>query len=218
MNITDASLIPTENGSSLKQTIGGVLYFPEGDVNCYGFPTAANNKDGLLQTGLGIIAVIPMNETCLAQYLSKAAEDRAIAALIYEYDPSESIVVPNDFAQPMFGISTDEAQSLVQNMVLYAGNISNAPSSNELSTYYNPGDIVRLNLTVFATAHPSQSVGLSIPLFAGLLGGMCLLGLIIGLVLFWRCSQRCRKRNKAPVVLTTQSTHIIGRPGNKGIW
>jgi len=100
-------------------------------------------------------------------------------------------------------------------MVLYAGNISNAPSSNELSTYYNPRDIVGLNLTAFATAHPSKSVGLSIPLFAGLLGGMCLLGLIIGLVSFWRCSQRYRKRNKALLFLQLSLLTLSGGQGTK---
>lgn len=123
--------------------------------------------------------MIPIS-TCTSDYLVQAKRDQAEAAVLYNYTsmsnmPSTSLTSTfSVFNNPIYGITSDDAQPLLQNMVSYAGNISTVPMGSNLSALYDPEDYVRLTLTI------NTGQGSSLPgLWLFLLVILAALGLII---------------------------------------
>ena len=110
----------------------------------------------------------------------QAKHDQAEAAVLYNYTsvgnmPSPSLTnTPSIFNNPIYGISSDDATPLLQNMVKYSGNMSSVPLGSNLTSIYDPLDFVRLTLTV------DTGQGSSLPgLWLFLLVILAALGLII---------------------------------------
>jgi Ring finger domain len=123
--------------------------------------------------------MIPIS-ACTSDYLVQAKRDQAEAAVLYNYTsmsnmPSTSLTSTfSVFNNPIYGITSDDAQPLLQNMVSYAGNMSTVPMGSNLSALYDPEDYVRLTLTI------NTGQGSSLPgLWLFLLVILAALGLII---------------------------------------
>ena len=146
------------NGAELP-TYAGLLYFPKNPRNCTdsSFPSNGIPEDGVsldrLPIGFNLIAMIPIS-VCTADYLIQAKHDQAEVAVLYNYtSPTSvpSISLTNSisvFSSPIFGITSEEAAPILQNMVNYSGNMSSVPFGRNLTSIYDPLDFVRLTLTV----------------------------------------------------------------------
>ena len=117
---------------------------------------------------------------CTSNYLSQAKRDQAESAILYNYTstsnmPSSSLTNTFGFFDgPIYGISSDDAAPLLQNMVNYSGNMSSVPFGSNLTSIYDPLDYVRLTLTI------DTGQGSSLPgLWLFLLVILAALGLII---------------------------------------
>jgi len=123
--------------------------------------------------------MIPMS-ACTSDFLVQAKRDQAEAAILYNYSSMSNMPSPslsstfNVFNNPIYGITSQDAQPLLQNMVSYAGNMSTVPMGRNLSALYDPQDYVRLTLTI------DTGQGSSLPgLWLFLLVILAALGLII---------------------------------------
>ena len=132
-----------------------------------------------LPPGFNLIAMIPIT-ACTSDYLTQAKRDQADIAVLYNYTsmsniPSSSLTnTLSFFNNPIYGITSDDAIPLVQNMVSYSGNMSSVPFGSNLTSIYDPVDYVRLTLTV------DTGEGSSLPgLWLFLLVILAALGLII---------------------------------------
>jgi Ring finger domain len=177
------SLVNTPN---LAPNYAGLLYFPANPRNCSD-PSVPNNgipPDGVtidhLPVGFNLIAMIPIT-ACTSEYLMQAKRDQAEAAILYNYTstsnmpPSSSLTNTfNLFNNPIYGITSNDATPLLQNMVSYSGNMSSVPFGRNLTALYDPLDYVRLTLTI------DTGEGSSLPgLWLFLLVILAALGLII---------------------------------------
>jgi Ring finger domain len=147
------------NAQDISPSYAGLLYFPANPRNCSD-PSVPNNgfpQGGItlndLPSGFNLIAVIPISQ-CSSDYLMQAKHDQAEAAVLYNYTsmtntPSTSL--SNSFSvfnSPIYGIPSNDAIPLLQNMVNYAGNMSSVPLGSNLTAIYDPEDFVRLTLTI----------------------------------------------------------------------
>ena len=83
----------------------------------------------------------------------QAKRDQAEVAVLYNYTsmstlPSSLTNTFNVFKNPIYGITSDDAIPLLQNMVSYSGNMSSVPLGSNLTSLYDPLDYVRLTLTI----------------------------------------------------------------------
>jgi len=173
------------NSPNLAPSYAGLLYFPGNPRNCSdpslpanGIPSGGVTID-LLPVGFNLIAMIPIS-TCTSDFLVQAKRDQAEAAVLYNYSSMSNMPSPSlsgtfsVFNNPIYGISSQDAQPLLQNMISYAGNMSTVPMGQNLSALYDPQDYVRLTLTI------NTGQGSSLPgLWLFLLVILAALGLII---------------------------------------
>lgn len=147
------------SSSNLSPSYAGLLYFPINPLNCSD-PSVPDNgipPDGVtfarLPLGFNLIAMIPIT-ACTSDYLMQAKRDQAEVAVLYNYTsmsnmPSSSLTNTfSVFNNPIYGITSDDASPLLQNMVNYAGNMSSVPFGSNLTALYDPLDYVRLTLTI----------------------------------------------------------------------
>jgi hypothetical protein len=169
----------------LAPSYAGLLYFPQNPRNCSDPSIPANGiPDGgvtidLLPAGFNLIAMIPIS-ACTSDFLIQAKRDQAEAAVLYNYTSMSNMPSPSltstftVFNNPIYGITAEDAQPLLQNMVSYAGNMSSVPMGQNLTSLYDPEDYVRLTLTI------DTGQGSSLPgLWLFLLVILAALGLII---------------------------------------
>ena len=174
------------NIPNLAPNYAGLLYFPTNSRNCSD-PSVPHNgipENGVtidrLPVGFNLIAMIPIT-ACTSEYLMQAKRDQAEAAILYNYTsssnmpPSSSLTnTLNLFNNPIYGVTSDDATPLLQNMVSYSGNMSSVPLGRNLTAIYDPLDYVRLTLTI------DTGEGSSLPgLWLFLLVILAALGLII---------------------------------------
>jgi nucleolar protein 58 len=123
--------------------------------------------------------MIPIT-ACTSDYLMQAKRDQAEVAVLYNYTSASNMpssALTNTFGvfkSPIYGITSDDAAPLLQNMVNYSGEMSSVPFGNNLTAIYDPLDYVRLTLTI------DTGQGSSLPgLWLFLLVILAALGLII---------------------------------------
>jgi Ring finger domain len=173
------------NSANLSPSYAGLLYFPDNPRNCSdpAFPNNGMPLNGVtidkLPLGFNLIAMIPIT-ACTSDYLMQAKRDQAEAALLYNYTSVSNMPSPSltntfsAFNNPLYGITSDDARPLLQNLVNYSGNMSSVPLGSNLSAIYDPTDFVRLTLTL------DTGQGSSLPgLWLFLLVILAALGLII---------------------------------------
>src|SRR5436190_7057357 len=173
------------NSPNLAPSYAGLLYFPANPRNCSDSSVPNNGipRNGVtfdhLPLGFNLIAMIPIT-ACTSDYLMQAKRDQAEVAVLYNYTsmsnmPSSSLTNTfGVFKSPIYGITSDDAAPLLQNMVSYSGEMSSVPFGKNLTAIYDPFDYVRLTLTI------DTGQGSSLPgLWLFLLVILAALGLII---------------------------------------
>lgn len=181
--ISDAQSLT--NTQDLSPSYAGLLYFPINPHNCSD-STIPNNgipPNGItladLPFGFNLIAMVPLTN-CTSDYLLQARRDQAEAAIVYNYTSVSNMPSPSltnafsIFDNPIYGITSQDAVPLLQNMVSYAGDMSTVPFGKNLTSLFDPTDYVRLSLTI------DTGSGSSLPgLWLFLLVILAALGLII---------------------------------------
>jgi hypothetical protein len=157
--------------------ITGFLYFPTaGSCNdTQDIPESAKSAK-FLPSGVNRIAVVP-NGDCINNYLMQADSDGAIAAILYNYDPASPL--SSTYSHPLYGISSNDGQSLLNNIGHFSKDVSSVPNNSTLSAIFNPTAIPRLDLTI---TPPSKS-SMDLPMIIGIAAGgvvLLVLGIIIG--------------------------------------
>lgn len=169
--ISDSRFLSNFNIMPLA-SITGFLYIP-GAGSCNDTDDARQFVS--LPNDVNRIALIP-DMGCLDDYLT---QDLAIGAILYGCNQtSEASVRAGSYLQPMFSISSDEGNQLLDNIEKFSKNVSSVPNE-ELSAIFNPEALVRLDLTIIP-ALPKSSVGLR--MIIGICGGV-LVALIMGYVI-----------------------------------
>jgi hypothetical protein len=171
------------------------LYVP--NANCSN-PVPGGLPLNQLPHGINLIAIIS-SVSCAQASFQQAQEDGAGAAVILDYDASSQHSTA--FNQPIYGISSTDTETLLQNLATYSGDISNVNSTISSAAIYNSADLVTLNLTITT---PELS---TIPWkwIIGIAGGV-VAALLIG-YFFGRCHV-CRTKNKkanSPMIVSQTS-------------
>lgn len=168
-------------------SITGFLYFPgAGSCNDTNAIPESAREFVSLPNRVPRIAVLP-NTVCLDDYLIQAGRDQAIAAIIYDYSTaSETLVMSGTYSQPLFGISSDEGNQLLDNVRKYSQNVSSIPNGESLSAIFNPAALGRLDVTI--TPPPPKS-SLNLPMIIGISGGV-VVALLVGFIIGWKLSVR----------------------------
>ncbi|KAH6960583.1 hypothetical protein DER45DRAFT_164358 [Fusarium avenaceum] len=166
---TNITTLTSTNADATNGVITGLLYVPDldNDRECdqqqYQFiPRNVTRRSNLPPTNYNLIALAPwFSIDCTLAYLASARLD-PIRAFIF-YKPNNSSNQPQDADSPVwnledggawttankypiYAISGQEGQNMMQQLSYYSGNVDNIPYGENISTLYgpNPKDYVRI--------------------------------------------------------------------------